>query len=151
MTVCCTSVCTEDRKFEHMIVFIISSGRGAQKLVFDGRKRLDVAIDAAIVCNEGETGRLPIFSITGLSVGIFMKLGFVEIDQNESQTLKSKLLKLASPEENLARLHRLHMLLHGCDMTAMKLDISMMQDSNIVLFSTFRVFGQFQCLVTRLS
>ena len=33
----------------HMIVFIISSGRGAKKSVFVGRKRLDVAIDAAIV------------------------------------------------------------------------------------------------------
>ena len=32
-----------------MIVFIISSGRGAQKAVFVGRKRFDVAIDAAIV------------------------------------------------------------------------------------------------------
>ncbi len=69
------------------------------KSVFVGRKRLDVAIDAAIVCNEGETGRLPIFSIPGLSVCIFIKLGFVEIDRNESQTLKSKLLKLASPQE----------------------------------------------------
>ena len=48
-----------------MIVFIISSGRDAQKLVIVGRKRLDVVIDAAIVYNEGETGRLPIFSIPG--------------------------------------------------------------------------------------
>ena len=69
------------------------------KSVFVGRKRLYVAIDAAIVCNEGETGRVPIFSIPGLSVCTFMKLGFVEIDRNESQTLKSKLLKLASPQE----------------------------------------------------
>ena len=67
--------------------------------MFVGRKRLDVAIDAAIVCNEGETGRVPIFSIPGLSVCTFMKLGFVEIDRNESQTLKSKLFKLASPQE----------------------------------------------------
>ena len=36
------------------------------KLVCVGRKRLDVAIDAAIVYNEGETGRMPIFSIPGL-------------------------------------------------------------------------------------
>ena len=50
-----------------MIVFIISSGRGAQKSVIVGRKRLDVAIDAAIVHNEGKTGSLPIFSILGLS------------------------------------------------------------------------------------
>ena len=28
-----------------------------------------------------------------------MKLGFVEIDRNESQKLKSKLLKLPSPQE----------------------------------------------------
>ena len=57
-----------------------------------GRKRLDVAIDAAIVYNEGETGRLPIFSILGLSVyiGTFVKLGFVKIDRNESQKLKCK-------------------------------------------------------------
>ena len=67
--------------------------------MFVGRKRLDVAIDAAIVCNEGETGTVPIFSIPGLSVCTFMKLGFVEIDRNESQTLKSKLFKLASPQE----------------------------------------------------
>ena len=67
--------------------------------VFVGRKRLDVASDAAIVYNEGETGRVPIFSIPVLSVCTFMKLGVVEIDRNESQTLKSKLLKLASPQE----------------------------------------------------
>ena len=30
----------------------------------------------------------------------------------------------------------------------MNLDISLMHDSNLVLFSTFRVFGQFQCLMT---
>ena len=69
------------------------------KSVFVGRKRLDVAIDAAIVYNEGETGRLPIFSIPGLSICTFMKLGFVEIDRNESQKLKSKLLKLPSSQE----------------------------------------------------
>ena len=80
-----------------MIVFIISSGRGAQKSVFVGRKRLDVAIDAAIVYYEGEIGRVPIFSIQGLSVGTFMKL--VKIDRNESQKLKCKLLKLLSPQE----------------------------------------------------
>ena len=51
-----------------MIVFIISSGRVAQKSVFVGRNRLDVAIDAAVVYNEDETGRLPIFSILGLYV-----------------------------------------------------------------------------------
>ena len=67
--------------------------------MFVGRKRLGVAIDAAIVCNEGETGRVPIFSIPVLSVCTFMKLGFVEIYRNGSQTLKSKLLKLASPQE----------------------------------------------------
>ena len=82
-----------------MIVFIISSGRGAQKSVIVGRKRLGVATDAAIVYNEGETGRLPIFSIPGLSVGTFVKIGFVKIDRNESQKLKCKLLKLLSPQE----------------------------------------------------
>ena len=83
-----------------MIVFIISSGRGAQNSVFVDRKRLDVAIDAAIVYNEGETGRVPIFSVSELSVGTFMKLGFVKIDRNESQKLKSKLPKLLSPQDN---------------------------------------------------
>ena len=73
-----------------MIVFIISSGRGAPKSVFVGRKRLDVAIDATIVYYEGETGMVPIFSIPGLSVGTLMKLGFVKIDRNESQKLKCK-------------------------------------------------------------
>ena len=82
-----------------MIVFIISSGRDAQKSVIVGRKRLDVAIDAAIVYNEGEIDRLPLLSIVGLSVGTFVKLGFVKIDRNESQKLKCKLLKLLSPQE----------------------------------------------------
>ena len=81
-----------------MIVFIISSDRGAQKSVIVDRKRLDVAIDAAIVYNEGETGRLPIYSILELSVGTFVKLGFVNIYRNESQKLKCKLLKLLNPQ-----------------------------------------------------
>ena len=81
-----------------MVVFIISSGRGAPKSVFVGRKRLDVAIDAAIVYYEGETGMVQKFSIPGLSVSIFMKLGFVKIDRHESQKLKCKLLKLLSPQ-----------------------------------------------------
>ena len=67
MTVCCTSASTMGHNI-HMIVFIISSGRGAPKSVFVGRKRLDVAIDAAIVYYEGETGMVQIFSIPGLSV-----------------------------------------------------------------------------------
>ena len=78
MIVCCTSACTIVHSI-HIIVSIISSGRGAQKSVIVGRKRLDVAIDAAIVHNEGKTGRLPIFSILGLSVGTFVKLGFVKM------------------------------------------------------------------------
>ena len=82
----------------HIIVFIISSGRGTPKSVFVARRRLD-AIDAAIVYYEGETGRVLIFSIPRLSVGIFMKLGFVTIDRNESQKLKCKLLKLLIPQE----------------------------------------------------
>ena len=49
--------------------------------------------------DEGETGRVPIFSIPRLSVGIFMKLGFVTIDRNESQKLKCKLLNLLIPQE----------------------------------------------------
>ena len=98
MTVCCqVHACTMGHKlhndnFHHLI------WKRCPKSVFVGRKRLDVAIDAAIVCNEGETGNLPIFSIPGLSVCTFMKLGFVEIDRNESQMLKSMLLKLASPQ-----------------------------------------------------
>ena len=84
---------------QHSYDFIISSGRGVQKSVIVGRKRLDVAIDDAIVYNEGETGRLPIFSILGLSVGTFVKLGCVKIDRNESQKLKCKLLKLLSHQE----------------------------------------------------
>ena len=71
------------------------------KSVFVGRKRLDVAIDAAIVYNEGETGRVPIVSIPGLST--FMKIGVVEIGRNESQKLKSKLIKLSSPQEKEKR------------------------------------------------
>ena len=66
--------------------------------MFVARRRLDVAIDAAIVYNEGETDRLPIFSILVLSVGTFVKHGFVKIDRNESQKLKCKLLKLLSPQ-----------------------------------------------------
>ena len=49
-----------------------------------------IAIDAAIVYNEGETDRVPIFSIPGLTT--FMKLGVVKIGRNESQKLKSSLL-----------------------------------------------------------
>ena len=60
--------------------------------MFVGRKRLDVAIDAAIVYNEGETDRVTIFSIQGLSTFMKLGLGFVEIGRNESQKLKSKLL-----------------------------------------------------------
>ena len=55
--------------------------------MFVGRKRLAVAIDAAIVYNEGDTDRVSIFIIPGLST--FMKLGVVEIGRNESQKLKS--------------------------------------------------------------
>ena len=98
MIVCCTSACTIGHSI-HMIVFIILSGRGAQKSMIVGRKRLDVAINAAIVYYEGEAGRVPIFSILGLSVDTFVKPGFVKIDRNESQKLKCKLLKLLSPQE----------------------------------------------------
>ena len=132
----------------HMIVFIISSGRGAQKSVFVGRKRLDVAIDAAMVYYEGETGRVPIFSIPGLSVGTFMKLGFVKIDRNESQKLKCKLLKLLSPQEKKKQVAQAATWV-GYD--SYEAGASLMHDSNPVLFSSFRVFGQFQSLMTRLS
>ena len=79
--------------FHHLIC------QRCSKSVIVGRKRLNVAIDAAIVYNEGETGRLPIFSNLGLSVGTFVKLGFVKIDRNESQKLTCTLLKLLSPQE----------------------------------------------------
>ena len=125
----------------HMIVFIISSGRGAQKSVFVGRKRLDVAIDAAIVYYEGETGRVTIFSIPGLSVGTFMKLGFVKIDRNESQKLKCKLLKLLSPQEKKKQVAQAATWV-GYD--SYEAGASMMHDSNPVLFSSFRVFGNFR-------
>ena len=69
MTVSCTSACTMGHNIQ---VLVISSGRDAPKSVFVGRKRLDVAIDAAIVYYEGETGMVPIFSIPRLSVGTFM-------------------------------------------------------------------------------
>ena len=86
-----------------IIVFIISSGRGAPKSVFVARWSLDVAIDAAIVYYEGETGRVPIFSIPRLSVGIFMKLGFVTIDRNESQ----KLTVIGASQTCVQRVHEL--------------------------------------------
>ena len=93
-------MCMHDgTQHSYMIVFIISSGRGASKSVFVGRKRLDVAIDAALVYYESETGMVPLFSIPGLSVGTLMKLGFVKIDRNESEKLKCNLLKLLSPQE----------------------------------------------------
>ena len=37
--------------------------------------------DAVVVYNSGETGRLPIFSHLGLSVGMFMKKAFIDIDR----------------------------------------------------------------------
>ena len=82
------SKCTNGgTKNSYMIVVIISSGGGAQSLCL---LRLDVAINAAIVYNEGETDRGPLFSIPGLST--FTKLGVVEIGRIESHKLKSKLL-----------------------------------------------------------
>ena len=85
MTVYCPSAgMVGQYSFHHLI------WQRCPKSVFVGRKRLDVAIDAAIVYNEGETYRVPIFSIPGLSA--FMKLGVVEIGRNESQKVKSKLL-----------------------------------------------------------
>ena len=44
------------------------------------RMRLEVAVyDAAIVYNEGEMGRLPIFQMLSLVQGAFMKVGFLDI------------------------------------------------------------------------
>ena len=46
-----------------------------------GRMRLEVAVyDAAIVYNEGEMGRLPIFQMLSLEHGAFMKVSFLDID-----------------------------------------------------------------------
>ena len=52
------------------------------KSVFVGRTRLEVAVyDAAIVYNDGEMGRLPIFQMLGLEQGVAMKTGFRGIDR----------------------------------------------------------------------
>ena len=52
------------------------------KSVFVGRMRLEVAVyDAAIVHNEGEMGRLPIFQMLSLEQGAFTKVGFLCIDR----------------------------------------------------------------------
>ena len=83
---------------------------------------------------------------SGLSVGTFMKLGFVEIDRNESQKLKIKLLKLPSPQEKKKQVAQAATWV-GYD----SYEAGYISDSNLVLFSTFRVFGQFQCLMTILS
>ena len=47
-----------------------------------GRTRLEVAVyGAAIVYNEGEMGKLPIFQMLGLKQGVAMKSGFRGIDR----------------------------------------------------------------------
>ena len=57
------------------------------KVSFFGRKRLEVAVyEAAVVFNAEEKG---IFSHLGLSVSMFMKQGFMEIDRrNVVETVK---------------------------------------------------------------
>ena len=52
------------------------------KSVFVGTMRLEVAVyDAAIVHNEGEMGRLPIFQMLSFEQGAFTKVGFLCIDR----------------------------------------------------------------------
>ena len=65
-----------NESFHHLIL------NRCPKSVFVGRKRLEVAVyNAAVVYNSGETGRLPIFSHLGLSLGTFMKKAFIDIDR----------------------------------------------------------------------
>ena len=50
------------------------------KTSFVGRSRLCLATADATVYNEGETGRLPIFSKLGMTVGHYTKKCFKELD-----------------------------------------------------------------------
>ncbi|KAI0222586.1 hypothetical protein LSAT2_026167, partial [Lamellibrachia satsuma] len=52
------------------------------KTVFVGRKRLETAVfDAAVVYNDGEMGRMEIFSNLGLAKGDYMKVAFHAFDR----------------------------------------------------------------------
>ena len=65
-----------NESFHHLIWY------RCPKNVFVGRIRLEVAVyDAAIVHNEGEMRRLPIFQMLSLEQGAFMKVGFLGIDR----------------------------------------------------------------------
>ena len=66
------------------------------KAVFVGRKRLEAAVyDAAIVYNEGEMGRLRIFSSLGLLEGAFMKVAFHAIDQKRVRSAEKQVIEAA--------------------------------------------------------
>lgn len=66
------------------------------KSVFVGRMRLAVAVyDAAIVYNEGEMGRLPIFQMLGLEQGVVMKTGFRRIDRKQVLSAEKQVTEAA--------------------------------------------------------
>ena len=61
-----------------------------------GRMRLEVAVyDAAIVYNEGEMGRLPIFQMLGLAQGAVMKAGFRRIDRKRVLSAEKQVTETA--------------------------------------------------------
>ena len=61
-----------------------------------GRIRLEVAVyDAAIVYNEGEMGRLPIFQMLGLEQGAVMKAGFCRIDRKRVLSAEKQVTEAA--------------------------------------------------------
>ena len=72
----------------------------------------------------------------------------MKIDRNESQKLKCKLLKVLSPQEKKKQVEYDS---YEAGAFYVRYYISLMHDSNLVLFSSFRVFGQFHSLMTGLS
>ena len=66
-----------------------------------GRMRLEVAVyDAAIVHNEGEMGRLPIFQMLSLEQGAFMKLGFLCIDRKRVLSAEKQATELVRSSQD---------------------------------------------------
>ena len=52
------------------------------KTVFDGRKKLELAVhDAAIVLNDGESGRLEVFELLKLKTGPYTTRAFNQFDE----------------------------------------------------------------------
>ena len=99
MTVCCTSACTMGYKL-HMIVFIISSGRGAQSRCLLVERGLMLPSMLQLCATKAKQAECQYLASRGQFVRMHIhEIGFVEIDRNESQTLKSNLFKLASPQE----------------------------------------------------